>query len=86
LKIQPLQEKYGKGPVTRKNIWKNERELMMKRDRLISYSNMFSKNLFEKDEEINNATNLKWNRNYEEAINAACKIWTVIIQIDKSQT
>jgi hypothetical protein len=59
---------------------------MVKRDRLISCSNMFSKNWFEKEEEINNATNLTWNRNYEEAINAACKIWTGIIQIDKSQT
>jgi hypothetical protein len=62
-----------------------EREIALKRDRLISYSNMVSKNLFEKDEEINNATKLIRNRNYEEAIDAAIKIWAVIMQRDKAE-
>jgi hypothetical protein len=48
---------------------------------LISYSNAVSKNLFENDEEINNATKLIWNREYQEAIDAACKVWTRIMTI-----
>jgi hypothetical protein len=62
------------------------RELIMKRDILISYSNMISKNLFEKYEEINDATRLTWSKNYEEANYAGCKIWTVIMQINKPGT
>jgi hypothetical protein len=58
---------------------------MNRKSRLISYSNQISKNLFEKDEEINRATQLMWNRDYEEAINEACKIWTPIMIIDKPE-
>jgi hypothetical protein len=59
--------------------WIKERETILKRVRLISYNSMVSKKLFEKDEEITNAPNLMWNRNYEDAIEAASKIWTVIM-------
>jgi hypothetical protein len=51
-----------------------ERENMNMKNRLISYSNQISKNLFEKDEEINRTMQFMWNRDYEEAINEACKI------------
>jgi hypothetical protein len=63
----------------------NESDQKERENRLISYSNVISKNLFEKDEEINNATKLMWNREYEEAIDAACKIWTKIMTIDKPE-
>jgi hypothetical protein len=52
----------------------NESEQKERRNRLISYSNAVSKNLFENDEEINNATKLMWNRDYQEAIDAARKV------------
>jgi hypothetical protein len=62
-----------------------KRENMNKKNRLISYSNQISKNLFEKDEEINRTTQLMWNRDYEETINEACKVWTSIMIIDKPE-
>jgi hypothetical protein len=63
----------------------NENEQKERRNRLISYGNIISKNLFENDEEINNATKLMWNRDYQEAIDAACKIWTKIMIINKPE-
>jgi hypothetical protein len=62
-----------------------QRENMIKKNRLISYSNQISRNLFEKDEDINRATQLMLNRNYEEAINEAYKVWTVIMTIEKPE-
>jgi hypothetical protein len=59
-RIQEIQEKI------------KERENKTRRNRLISYSNQISKDLFEKDEDINRATQLMWNKDYEEAINEAC--------------
>jgi hypothetical protein len=63
----------------------NEHEQKERRNRLISYSNCISKNLFENDEEINKATKLMWNRDYQEAIDEACKIWTKIMVIFKPE-
>jgi hypothetical protein len=62
-------------------IWgeMNERELIMKRVTLMSYNNMISKNLFEKDEEFNKTAKLMWDKNFEESINAPRKIWRVIM-------
>jgi hypothetical protein len=59
----------------------NENQQKERRNRLISYSNAISKNLFENDEEINEATKLMWNIEYQEAIDAACKVWTKIMTI-----
>jgi hypothetical protein len=50
-----------------------------KRNKLISNSNQYSRNLLEEDEEINNATKMMWNRDYQEATDAACIIWTRIM-------
>jgi hypothetical protein len=50
-----------------------------KRKRLMSNQNQVSRNLFMEDEEINNATKLMWNRDYQEAVDAACKVWTRIM-------
>jgi hypothetical protein len=36
-------------------------------------------------EDINRATQLMWNKDYEEAINEACKVWTIIMIIDKPE-
>jgi hypothetical protein len=62
-----------------------QRENMIRKNKLISYSNQISRNLFEKDEDINRATQLMWNRDYEEAINETCKVWTVIMIIEKPE-
>jgi hypothetical protein len=62
-----------------------EHEQIDRKSRLISYSNCISKNLFEKDEAINKATKLMWNREYQEAIDEACKIWTDIMLISKPE-
>jgi hypothetical protein len=62
-----------------------EHEQIERRNRLISYNNCISKNLFEKDEEINRTTKLMWNRDYQEAIDEACKIWTTIMSISKPE-
>jgi hypothetical protein len=70
-KIQEIQEKIRK------------RENKIKRNRFISYSNQISKDLFEKDEDINKTTQLMWNRDYEEAVEEACKVWRTIMIIDK---
>jgi hypothetical protein len=45
-----------------------DHEMIERRNRLISYSNCISKNLFEKDEEINRVTKLMWNRDGERKI------------------
>jgi hypothetical protein len=63
----------------------NEHEQKERRNRLISYSNCISKNLFENEEKINKTTTLMWNRDYQEAIDEACKIWTKIMVISKSE-
>jgi hypothetical protein len=63
----------------------NENKQKERRNRLISYSNIISKNLFENDEEINEATKLMWNRDYQEAIDAAYKIWTKIMTITEPE-
>jgi hypothetical protein len=63
----------------------NESDRKEKRNRQISYSNIISKNLFENDDEINNATKLMWNREYQEAIDAAYMIWTKIMIISKPE-
>jgi hypothetical protein len=63
----------------------NENDQKERRNRLISYSNDLSKNLFEKDEEIIKATKLMLNREYQEAIDEACKIWTKIMTISKPE-
>jgi hypothetical protein len=62
-----------------------QRKIKDRKNRLISYSNQISRNLFEKDEDINRATQLMWNRDYEEAINEACKVWTVIMITEKPE-
>jgi hypothetical protein len=62
-----------------------ERENKERKNRLILYSNQMSKNLFEKDEDINRATQLMWNRDYEEAINEACKVLAKIMIIEKPE-
>jgi hypothetical protein len=62
-----------------------QRENKDRRNRFIFYSNQISRNLFEKDEDINRATQLMWNRDYEEAINEARKVWIVIIIIEKPE-
>jgi hypothetical protein len=63
----------------------NENDKKERRNRLISYANDLSRNLFENDEDINNATKLMWNRDYQEAIDAACKIWTTIMANNKPE-
>jgi hypothetical protein len=62
-----------------------ENDNIGRRNKLISYSNEVSKNLFQEDEEINKATVLMWNREYEEATDTACKIWTKIMANDKPE-
>jgi hypothetical protein len=59
--------------------------MLERRKRLISYSNCISKNLFEKDEEIKRVTKLMWNRDYQEAIDEACKIWASMMSISKPE-
>jgi hypothetical protein len=63
----------------------NENDELGKKNTLMSYSNELSKNLFEEDEDINNATKLMWNRDYENATDAACKIWTKIMTNSKPE-
>jgi hypothetical protein len=63
----------------------NENDELGKKNKLMSYSNQLSKNLFEENEDINNATKLMWNRDYEEATDAACKIWTRIMTNSKPE-
>jgi hypothetical protein len=72
-RIQRIQEKI------------KERENKIRRNRLISYSNQINKDLFEKDEYINRATQLMWSKEFEEAINEGCKVWTSIMIIDKQE-
>jgi hypothetical protein len=45
-----------------------------KRNRLMSNQNQNSRNLFEEDEDINRATKLMWNKDFQEAIDAASMI------------
>jgi hypothetical protein len=63
----------------------NENDQKERRNRLVSYSNVISKNHFENDEDINKATRLMWNRKYQEAIDAAYRIWTKNMIISKSE-